>query len=557
MNILKTNLIVFTDSIYYEIIFLRNFNTGLAAKIYGCRRAADWRIKMQLKKRDVKLGKAVYDGEIKSSAEGSIIVPDVKPDIMKVLQVDAESFLCERLIDDGKITLKGRVNINVLYLPENGAGCVQCIKSSLEFCETLKRSEFTENMRLFACCDTEKVSYKLINSRKISVDAQLLIDVRVTADRTCSLVCGVEESSAQMRRENICLCSENGSDEFSFNIEETVDFPHGKAAAAELLKTNVVIFDKEYKALSGKLVVKGKACVSVLYADENNCCSHMDFELPFTEVFDMEGLTENSECEVIYETGDTDAALSQNADGEMKCIVLNIGVCVSVRTECREEVAVLSDCYFTDSECQPAYEELETENVIERPVFSAMLKEILQKEQGAPEIAGIYTVCAKPYITATQIQSGRLAVSGKAVVYVLYITDNPQMPVCSINEEIPFSYMIDCENAVRDAEVLLTAECEHVSYAISSSNSVEIRCGICISGKMIKKTSRRIITDVSVSELPQHDRGIVIYFTKSGDTLWDIAKHYHVKGDSIIACNDMGECAEISGGEKLIIPVSE
>ncbi|MDD6736512.1 MAG: DUF3794 domain-containing protein, partial [Clostridiales bacterium] len=280
------------------------------------------------------------------------------------------------------------------------------------------------------------------------------------------------------------------------------------------------------------------------------------FELPFTEVFDMEGLSENMECEVTYDICETEAVLSRNSGGEMRCVSLNMDVAVSVRTECREELSMLSDCYFTDIACDLSYDELETEEVIERPIFSAMLKEILQKEQGAPDIAGVYTVCAKPYITATQIQSGRLAVSGRAIVYVLYITDNTQVPVCSINEEIPFSYMIDCENAVRDAEVELVAECEHVSYAISSAGSVEIRCGISISGKIIKKSKRRVITDITASELPQRDSGIVIYFAKSGDSIWDISKRYHVTGDSIVECNNLDDNCEITPGEKLIIPIS-
>ncbi|MDD6735603.1 MAG: DUF3794 domain-containing protein, partial [Clostridiales bacterium] len=256
---------------------------------------------MQVKKQNVNIGKAVYQGEIKSSAEGSIIVPDVKPDIVKVLQVDAEAFLCEKNIEDGRITLKGKVNVNVLYIPEGGSCCVQCIKSCFEFCETLKRSEFTENMRLMACCDTEKVSYKLINSRKISVDARLLLDVQVMADKNCTFVNSIEDSTAQMKYGKICLCGDSGYDEFRFNIDEMLEFPEGKTAAAELLKTNVSIFDKEYKALNGKLVCKGRVCANILYIDENNCCSHLDFELPFTEVFDMEALSENMECEVTYD----------------------------------------------------------------------------------------------------------------------------------------------------------------------------------------------------------------------------------------------------------------
>ena len=512
---------------------------------------------MQVKKRNINIGKAIYDGDIKTSAEGSIIVPDVKPDILKVLQVDAETFLCEKQIENGKITVKGKVNVTVLYVPESDDRCVSCLKGCFEFCETLKKQEFADDMDLIAVCDAQKVAYKLINSRKIGIEAQVLISIQVMANKECSFVCDVDSEKAEAKKGSIRLLGMNKYKEFSFSLEETLDFPKGKCAAEEILKSNVIILEKEYRALSGKLVIKGRVLASVLYLDENARCEHIEFEIPFTEVFDMEELCEDTECEVTYQICDTEFSLSAGVGGEEKCIIMTANVTVCVKCEAEEEVPVLCDCYFTDRECALECEEMESEEVADKLKFSAIIKELLQKGENTPDIEGVYTAVAKPYITSSQVQNGRIAVSGKTVVHILYTTDNPQIPVCSISEEIPFSYMIDSENASRDSEVLLSADCEHLSYTISSASSVEIRCGICINGKVVNKTSVNVIKDIEEREALTKESGMIIYFVKDGDDIWDISKRYHVKSESVLSCNGLDEYQQLTKGEKLIIPVTK
>lgn len=511
---------------------------------------------MQVKEQNINVGKIIYEGDIKTSAEGSIIVPDVKPDMLKVLQVDADTFLCEKQIDNGKITLKGKVNVNVLYVPESEDCRVQCIKGCFEFCETLKNSEFAAGMRLAAVCEVEKVGYKLINSRKIGIDAQIVIGIQVIADKDCSFVCDIEDDAAEVKKCSIKLQSYDMCKDFSFKIDETLDFTAGKCCACDILKSNVMITEKEYRALTDKLVIKGRACVSLLYIDENGRLDHSDLEIPFTEVFDFEGLIEDTECEINYQICDTDFVITQDMNGDGKCISMDAEVNICVKCECHKEIPVICDCYLTNAECVSECTDIETDEIIDKPMFSAVLKELLQKEDGAPEIASVYTAVAKPYISSSQLQNGRIAVSGKTVVYVLYTTDNPQIPICSINEEIPFSYMIDCEHAARDSEILLNIECEHISYTISSSNAVEVRCGLGISGKLVKKSVTRIVKSVEERELPKEESGMVIYFVKDGDSIWDIAKRYHVKCDNILLCNGLEEDAELIKGEKLIIPVT-
>lgn len=510
---------------------------------------------MQIKKQEINVGKAVFEGEIKSGAEGSIIVPDIKPDILKVLQVDAESFLTEKTIDNGKLILKGQVCVNVLYVPETEGERVQCIKGCFEFCETVKRAEFEQGMDVTAFCDTSKVGYKLINSRKIGIESQIIINVSVTTTERASFVEGIESECCEIKFDNICIKEADDNKEITFRIDEIVDLPCGDAV--EILKSNVTIFEKDYHCITGKVILKGKVCASILYVTEQGCYEHFDFEVPFTEVVDYENIEEECICDIIYEILETTFELSDSVNENKKSVSAGIKVQVNIRREKCANTECIKDCYFTDSECEFEHTELECEEILGRPMFSGVVKQIVEKSESLPEISKVYTSVAKPYITSSDIQNGKIAVSGRIIVYILYISDDEKCPVSGITEEVPFSYMIDCPEASRDTDVLLSIECEHISYTLKSSSSVEIRCGVGIKGKVIKKSKVRVVSNITTKEIEKTDRAMVIYFVKKEDTLWDVGKNYHVRCKDICECNQLNDEKELTPGQKIVIPVSK
>lgn len=510
---------------------------------------------MELKKQDINVGKAIFEGDIKSGAEGGIIVPDVKPDILKILQVDAETFLTEKSIDNGKLMLKGKLNVNVLYVPESDSDSIQCIKGCFEFCENIKNPDFAGGMQVVAYADAKKVGYRLINSRKVGIDAEVVICVQVTGTERCNVVCDIEDDCVEIKKSNVCISSGDDYREFTFRLDEAVDLPDTKPRIKEILKSNVAIFDKEYRTLSGKLVAKGRARLSVLYMSESCMCEHIDFELPFTEVFEMEELREGCECDISFIAEEADAMLSQGMSEEKQCISINANLRACVRTEECKEVEVVTDCYFTNCYSGLKFKEILSEKVVAKPSMSYVLKEVLEKGEGHPEITGIYTAVAKPGITSTQIQNGKITVLGKVIVYVLYTSDSAQNPVCSINEELPFSYVLDCDNVSQGDDVLLFVECEHISCTINSPGALDVRCSLCIKGRVVKKSSIKAVCDVEISGASQKDSEVVIYFVKNGDSLWEIGRNYHVKCEKIIEANSLEENQELLVGDKLIIPV--
>ena len=129
-------------------------------------------------------------------------------------------------------------------------------------------------------------------------------------------------------------------------------------------------------------------------------------------------------------------------------------------------------------------------------------------------------------------------------------------PVYSVRKEIPFGYVLNYDDQSPDLIANVRADIRHSGYNLNSAGEVELRCILGIDADIIRRRKDNIITDVEVSDISaDEDRGIVIYFVQSGDTLWDIAKRYAVPMASIIRYNDIADPDKLAVGERLFIPV--
>jgi hypothetical protein len=68
--------------------------------------------------------------------EADIIVPDIKPDIAKVLQVDANAVVTSKECQTDKFVAEGKVSINILYIGDDNTvksiNSVQNFRHSME-----------------------------------------------------------------------------------------------------------------------------------------------------------------------------------------------------------------------------------------------------------------------------------------------------------------------------------------------------------------------------------------------------------------------------------------
>ena len=181
------------------------------------------------------------------------------------------------------------------------------------------------------------------------------------------------------------------------------------------------------------------------------------------------------------------------------------------------------------------------------------IREIVDLPQGAPEIKGVYNTMANATILTCEKQRNKLNCSGKIDAYILYLTNSADNPIYSLKKEIPFNYLIECENNTETVDCQLKTSVNHISYNLNSNGSVELRCLIKIEGILSIEERINNIIDVSCDEMEKG--GLIVYFSREGESVWNIAKKYSVPVSLLKECNDI-EGESIVESARIFIPAT-
>ena len=213
----------------------------------------------------------------------------------------------------------------------------------------------------------------------------------------------------------------------------------------------------------------------------------------------------------------------------------------------------MSDCFCPGKPVTVISEKVTVERMVSSKSCRHTIKEVVAPDKKAPGIVSVYNTILRPVITNTQTEEGRVILDGRAEIYVLYITDNTQIPIHCIKKDVPINIKVDTPDARPGMSCDVKITPEHMAYNLNMANEVEVRCNLSVALSLMEKSAIPMISGIEPTE-GDHECGIVIYFVKSGDTLWKIAKRYSASIDTIKELNGI-EGDAINVGDRLIIPV--
>lgn len=510
---------------------------------------------MELIKETVSVGQTIYSQQAQAYADGDIIVPDVKPDILKIMQVDAAAMIKEKTVSDGCVFVRGSVDMKILYIPDSKDDTIKSINTTLDFAYKAEKKSICSGMSAAVFADVDKVDFRLINSRKLSVKVFVGVDINVSGVRNIDFATGIEgDCCAEVKKAPIRVNSAVADCDREFVVRENMEIPSGKASIGEILKVDLKISDKEIKALTGKAVIKGTANISVLYSGDNSSIEFMEADIPFTEVVDIPDLIEDADCDMDCSICDVFYKVSEDNDGDMRIVNVEFAIAAHISAYKTVQTDIIEDCYVPNCDMSIDRIDEKIEEVISSPTVQNTIREIVTIDKNAPQINGVYHIVTKVSVTDTQTENGRICVSGKIDVYILYITDSEEFPIYSCKREIPFTSMIDAPSCEKGTECEIKAETEHVSYSLNMSNEVELRIILRINAKVIRQRKLELVSQISEPCEKKNESGIIIYFVQNDDSLWDIAKRYGVSIDNVMQFNGISADDRIMCGQRLIIP---
>ncbi len=514
---------------------------------------------VNLHKEPVKINEILCSKYEQISAAGDVIVPDINPDVLKVLRITPCVSVTEKSIKDGRAYVKGVIKLNILYVPESKElGKIKAINTSLEFSHVTEAKGIKPSASISAEAECENVSLDLINSRKLSVKCTVGINVKISeATETLIATKAEEDSGLEIKSSNLKLLNTVCDSDKEFSVSERLSLPDGKPPIAEILKIGASAVGTELKPAEGKAAVRGDLKLSVLYnSEETDGEYNIEFfecTLPFTEVFDVIGLKECMECEADYHIKDVWYEISGGESDENTSlnVSLTIGAVIKGTEVCEAEV--IEDAYSTEKNIVPTKKAYELERLIDSNYIQLPRKEMLEIPDYLPEIKKVCDITAIPSVTDISISEGTLTVKGIISVNVLYLTPAPDSPISGFDKVIEFTHSFDlsksCEDSVCEAKVTT----EHLSYTLSGARNLELRIISALSVKCMSPEKTEVIDEIEDSDEPLFALpSVIIYFVQPGDTLWNIAKRYHTSWEKIAADNDIsGELIKI--GQKLLI----
>ncbi len=509
---------------------------------------------MHLIKEERKTGEVICQKTSQTMVESDVIVPDVKPDIKKVLEISSSVCITQKSIQQDKIFLQGVIRMTVLYLPdEDASGRLCSLFATQEFSHSIDCRGAMPDMQLSCEILTETVDHTLLNSRKLNLRCVLGIGIKVVRPILLSLATGMEgDAEVALQRERLRLLGNTEVCECQIILREQLEFPSGKPTIGEILRITAVPTATELRLMDSKAVAKGQVRICTLYSSElDQSVQFMEHLLPFTEILDMENAVEGMDGDIDFSLADIYYEIRDNADGEPKNLGLELVLSATVRGNEVTEIDAVTDAYSLGGELELTCGTHHIEQLLDHSTAELSHKDQAQIPSMLPPLKQVCDVNANARIDRIMADGEQITLYGTVRTNILYLTADETIPVSGFSHTSEFTHSFPVagadSNTVCDARVFL----DHVSYTLSGNDSLELRFILGLTVKSLKTGETAFVEGIA----PRPDAGklhpcMVLYFVQKGDSLWKIAKAYHTTVENIKALNKL-ESDTIYPGQQL------
>lgn len=476
------------------------------------------------------------------------IVPDACPDMLRILDTDGVVCLKSREASEGRAELRGVVRCSVLYLPDGEEG-VRRVEVTIPFACGCDDGGIRPGCLVHAAPRLLSADARMLNPRKLYVRAEVAADVRIYAPSAMLLsrACvGGEEWGVQERRELCPTYAVRDVKEKAFTFSDDLSLPGSKPDMEEILRERVELTCAESKVIGAKLVFKGQAALTVLYRSVEQQVVSVCFELPFSQLMEVEGAGEEADCDVAVTLGELNCQRDPE-DGRL----LSVSMDLMAQAVLREEgsVEVVTDLYSTAYGVTVQSREDQFCRLSEGGSRRQPVREVLETPVGVKSVVD----CTLAIGAVSQSWEGTLlTLTADVRATVLYVGEDDGLYALTrpVNAACQWEPEPGCRCACR-------CQCPGELYATPTVGGVEVRFPLDFH---YRAETRRTVLEVAGATLDEEHPldtagrpSIVLRMVEAGESLWEIAKTYATTQAEIMGANELaGE--EAPAGKLLLIP---
>lgn len=498
---------------------------------------------VKLQKESVRLCEVMCSPYCRITVEGDVIVPDIKPDIKKILQIDNSVVINQKNVQTDKIYIQGTVRLNILYLPDDGEEwSVKAISTSQEFNHSIDIKGAKPGMELCIDAEIEPSEHTLVNSRKMNIRSRVGLLARLSGMKEMEITTGIEdEEPIEIKGSTIQIYNPRVDATREIIVRERLEVPAGSPSICEILKVAAKPCSTELRLLENRAAVKGELKICTLYCSEGEVCAPeaVEHTVMFQESLEIDGIYEGMNGEAEYCIKDISYEVCQDSDGDRKILSCEFTVSVTIRAFETVECTAVEDAYGRNLPIELEKTHYCIERMLGSEVAQVPLNESVSIPDYMPSIRKLCECNAAPTVENVAITENSVTVSGYMTANFLYLSEDSKEPISGFAHVLPFSHCFEIPGITSDAVCDARAEVEHIGCTISGDKTLQVRAIVSVSIKAVAPCSVELVSGISYNEncCPMKQASMVVYFVQKGDTLWDIAKKYRTSTDAIISSN--------------------
>lgn len=477
--------------------------------------------------------------------EQDVLVPDSKPDVMKVVQVESVPYISNIDVMDGGIRISGEITYYIIYRSMD-MDKTKGITVTYPFTQNIKITEAKNNMKARVSVAVRNVIYSLPNERKISLKTELVYKYVLKENENVDVIIDMEENEdIESKKLKDTFYNVIDTKEEILDTNEDIMLPESTPQIGEILRVGAGVTNTEYKLSYNKVLVKGEINVEVMYVekDTDNVFTYTT-EVPFAGMIEFAGIKEEQKLDIKYALRNLELLLKENNTVNVKAEVTVDAVLYE-----EKELTYIKDFYSTKNDLK-----YDSKDVVIVKNKEKIVKNLNVKDNvGTTDLKNkVSNVMVSKENLNTKVVGENIYVDGPVKFNVIFVNQDTGI-LESKSYEVLVDTSIPIGKNVKDTDVEI--DIKILSKAVTNINgNVEASANLEIVIELENIDKVVLIEEITEEDANSNElNNMYVYIIKKGDTLWDIAKKYKTTVDKIANTNNITEPNKLDIGQKILI----
>ena len=478
--------------------------------------------------------------------ESDCIVPDIKPDLLQVVNTSGIVNVYKKELSDGKMRIDGSVLAYVMYVGSDGKKkSVKSISHSIDFSQIIGIDDAKSDMNDICDVSLKQINCKIINERKVNIKADLNFNIQIFKNSNIENISDVKIDDLQKLEKKIDINTIVGIGNTKANISEKINCD---SKIQDILSVNTNINNIESKISINKVLEKANFDLKILYLSTDNKINIIKKTFPIMGFIDVNNIKNDNICSPSFEINNI---LVKPNGTEDTSISIDVDINISLIVYENKQINIIQDMYSPSKNLKFTKSTVSTTGkiIVVNGTYNFQHKESLNI--GDNTVCDIDTNLKNIVCTI----NGNIAnIDATAHFNVLCADKNNLLSMKKV--DVPINYKLNIPNNSpldQNSIVIINYNILNENFNVMPGGEIDFRMDINFFLKAKGSVSVDLINDTSEDTSTQNEMyNIVIYYTKGNESLWEIAKKYRSTPANIMKMSNL-KSDQLTPGTQLFI----